>query len=143
MKKILFYSKNCKHSINLLNLLDEKNELNDIKLICFEEEKFPSQVTKVPTYITSELNHPLIGKEIFKFFDILEFFDKPTNNIKFWKEKIIRRPKIDNFMKGKEHQMNYDMIRANMEKNNDSNKSKQNMDDLNKLLNERNKNFKY
>lgn len=123
--------------MNLLDLLEQKGELNSIKQICFEEEKFPTQITKVPTYITSELNHPLIGKDIFKFFDILEFFDKPTNNIKFWKEKIIRRPKIDNFIKGKEHQMNYDMIRDNMEKQ----KQIEKQNELERLINERRNQF--
>jgi len=133
MKKILFYSKKCKHSLNLLNLLKETGDLDDIKIVCFEDDKFPVQINKVPTYITSELNHPLVGKDIFKFFDILEYFGKPTNNIKFWKEKIIKRPKIDNFIKGKEHQVNYDTLKNNLSRNNELKQR----NELNKLIEER------
>lgn len=139
--KLLFYSDRCKHSVNLLNLLQEIGELKDIKLICVDNENVPPKITKVPTYITSEINHPLIGKEIFKFFDILEFFDKPTNNIKFWKEKVIKRPTIDNFMKGKEHQMKYQIYQDNLSNNTNAIKDDRNEKEFNKLVNERKVHF--
>lgn len=134
--KLLFYSENCKHSMNLLNLLEEKGDLKEIKLICFEKDQFPPEVTKVPTYVTSELNHPLVGKDIFQFFDVLEFFDKPTNNIKFWKDKVIRRPKIDNFIKGKEHQMKYQMFQDNLNKNT-NHQVGNSQEELNQLIKDR------
>ena len=139
--KILFYSDKCKHSNNLLNILADKDLLKDIKLVSHEKHKFPPLITKVPTYITNEINHPLIGKEIFEFFDILDFFDKPTNNINYWKDKIIRRPTVDTFdnaRNAKEQPMKYLLDYENLIKNKNNNSSKtQNVDKFNNFVNNR------
>lgn len=106
--KILFYSKYCKHCSKLFTYKEDDDEFRSLKKICVDNNNnLPPQITKVPTFVSSELIAPITGKEVFAYFNCLEMFYQKTNNINYWKNKAIKRPVVDNFIPGKEQTLKY------------------------------------
>lgn len=118
--KVLFYSDYCKHCTKLLNHKQNDADFQHVKKICVDTAKdLPPQITKVPTLVASDLLTPITGKDVFSYFNCLEMFDQKTNNVTYWKNKAIKRPKVDVFMPGKEQQMQYQPVdKINSNKNN-------------------------
>jgi len=118
--KILFYSKHCKHCNTLFSYKENHSDFINIKKICVDNTQIPPQITKVPTLVSSDLIAPITGKEVFAYFNCLEMFYQKTNNINYWKNKIIKRPIVDNFIPGKEKPILYQEINVQSNKNSDS-----------------------
>lgn len=106
--KLLFYSKFCKHCNKLFSFKEDDEEFINFKKICVDNNhNLPPQITKVPTLVSDELLAPITGKEVFAYFNCLEMFYQKTNNINYWQNKAIKRPKVDNFIPGKEQPLKY------------------------------------
>lgn len=109
--KILFYSKLCKHCNKLFQYKENDPDFIPVKKICVDDTTdLPPQITKVPTLVTEELNSPITGKDVFAYFNCLEMFFQKTNNINYWKDKVLKRPMVDHFIPGKEKPMKYQQI---------------------------------
>lgn len=84
---ILFYSNNCNHSKNLIELIKKENKLSNFKLICVDINKnIPANIQKVPTLIVKNLNAPLEGNAAFNWVKTVSKFNEQTNNIKYVKK---------------------------------------------------------
>lgn len=109
--KLLFYSKYCNHCSDLFRFKENDDDFKHIKKICVDnDDNLPAQITKVPTLVSDELLAPIVGKEVFSYFNCLEMFYQQTNNINYWKDKVIKRPVVDNFIPGKEQPLKYQPI---------------------------------
>ena len=93
--KVLFYSNNCKFCSELVNKINESN-INDLKMVCIDENNSFENIKIVPTIIDSDYNEILEGKKAFDYINNKKFFDFPTSNILIWQEKEIPDPKIKN-----------------------------------------------
>jgi len=94
--KVIFYSKQCKFCLKLLTFLKQNNILNNYKLICVDNnDKIPKEITSVPTLVDSDLAQPLVGKNLFEYFNNKKFFDFPSNNLLNWENKVIPKPKVE------------------------------------------------
>ena len=82
---IVFYSKNCNASKNLLMIMKNINILNNFILYCIEDKKVPNGIKIVPTLLVSSINKPLEGVNAFKW----------VENIKFGLLQFLCGPKID------------------------------------------------
>ncbi len=83
MKSYIFYSSNCLHSMNLINLIKSENIVDDFNLIELEKnkDKIPSYIKKVPTIISHNLAKPLVGIECINWITNKKYFNQTTNNI--------------------------------------------------------------
>lgn len=80
---IVFYSRECETCKNLLTLLQNENLISYFKLFCVDDRlnELPVIVTVVPTMIVSNVNKPLIAKEIFEWVQQTKFLrQKMMNN---------------------------------------------------------------
>lgn len=75
--------------MNEHNLKEEFNMIDVLK-----NKDIPSHIKVVPTIIDTEIAKPLIGKLAFDYLVNKKFFDHPTNNINYWKDKTVPKPKI-------------------------------------------------
>ena len=60
-------------------------------------------------------------------------FDQKTNNINFWKNKVIKRPQVDNFIPGKEKPIKYqdvNLVRKKQDLQDDINNYKKRRDEF-------------
>ena len=64
---VLFYSKNCKNSLEFLKKLKEENMLNFFdEFFCVDQRKtLPPFLHSVPTIIVPEADKPLVGEDAF------------------------------------------------------------------------------
>ena len=87
MKSYIFYSSNCVHSMNLVELIKNEKILDEFIMIELEsnKDKIPSYITKVPTIISNNLAKPLIGG-----IECLNWI----NNRKYFNNTRIRRNKM-------------------------------------------------
>ncbi|ADO67515.1 hypothetical protein crov481 [Cafeteria roenbergensis virus] len=118
--KLLFYSKYCKHCSDLFRFKENSDDedFNKIKKICVDDDQnLPKQITKVPTLVSNDLLAPIVGKEVFAYFNCLEMFYQQTNNINYWNNKAIKRPVVDHFIPGKEQSLKYQPINEVKPKN--------------------------
>ena len=114
--KLLFYSKYCNHCSDLFRYKENDIDFKQIKQICTDNDNnLPPQITKVPTLVSNDLLAPIVGKEVFAYFNCLEMFHQQTNNINYWKDKAIKRPVVDNFIPGKEQTLKYQPINKNFD----------------------------
>ena len=73
---IVFYSKNCNASKNLLMIMKNINILNNFILYCIEDKKVPNGINIVPTLLVSSINKPLEGINAFKWVENIKFLKK-------------------------------------------------------------------
>ncbi len=68
-KNVLYFSKKCSHSQELIKELKENNLLEGINLICIDQRnvRLPAFLMEVPTLIVSDSKNPLIGDDAFKW----------------------------------------------------------------------------
>jgi hypothetical protein len=76
---IVFYSKNCNASKNLILIMKNINILNNFILYCIDEKKIPNGIKIVPTLLVSSINKPLEGINAFKWVENIKYLRK--NNI--------------------------------------------------------------
>ena len=78
---LLFYSKKCSTSINLIKLLHNENMLGYFKLCCVDDklDKLPSQITRVPTLIVKNIAKPLVASEAFEYIAKIKFIKNQPN----------------------------------------------------------------
>ena len=68
--RVLYYSKKCKYSIELYNLLHSNNLIKYVKLVCVDEidhQYLPKSITSVPSLLMQNVHKPLTGKELFSW----------------------------------------------------------------------------
>jgi|AntRauTorckE6833_2_1112554.scaffolds.fasta_scaffold25811_2 hypothetical protein len=72
---ILFYSRECTTSNNLLRLLQNENLLSYFKLFCVDDRlnEIPIAITVVPTMIVSTVSKPLVAQEAFEWVQQIKF----------------------------------------------------------------------
>ena len=77
-QNILFYSKMCESSANLMRMMDNEGILKHFKLICIDgkEDKLPEEITHVPTLIVANVPRPLIAKEAFKWLQNVKYINE-------------------------------------------------------------------
>ena len=92
--KVLFYSESCKFSSDLISKLKETSFVKDFQLINVDKNQIPSKIKVVPTIIDSEYKDLLEGKKAFEYIFNKKYFNNPTNNFLFWKDKNIPKPDI-------------------------------------------------
>ena len=94
--KVLFYSKKCKFSNQIINKINESKFSSEFKMINIDNsDQVPEQIKVVPTIIDPELKDLLEGKKAFDYLNNKKYFDNSTNNFHLWKDKDIPIPKID------------------------------------------------
>ena len=83
MDIVLFYSKKCKISIKLLDIIQKENISNKCTLICIDDNKIklPTNITNIPAIITKNINKPLYNNDCVDFIYNMKFFNQTTNNI--------------------------------------------------------------
>jgi hypothetical protein len=85
---ILFYSKNCSTSLNLLQLMKNENLIQHFKLICVETHmnNIPKDIKRVPTLIVKDIPKPLECADAFKWIENIKYIRhqniNKTNQIK-------------------------------------------------------------
>lgn len=72
---ILFYSRECSTSNNLLRLLQNENLLSYFKLFCVDDRlnEIPVAITVVPTLVVSTVSKPLVAQEAFEWVQQIKF----------------------------------------------------------------------
>ena len=94
--KVLFYSKKCKFSDQIIKKINESKFSSEFKMINIDNsDQVPEQIKVVPTIIDPELKDLLEGKKAFDYLNNKKYFDNSTNNFHLWKDKEIPIPKID------------------------------------------------
>lgn len=94
--KVLFYSKKCKFSNQIINKIIESKFSSEFKMINIDSnDQVPDQIKVVPTIIDPEFKDLLEGKKAFDYLNNKKYFDNSTNNFHLWKDKEIPIPKID------------------------------------------------
>lgn len=93
--KILFYSKECKYSNELISKIQETELVNEFNLIDINESEIPETIKVVPTIIDSEYKDLLEGKKAFEYIFNNKYFNNKTNNLYLWLNKELAKPKID------------------------------------------------
>ena len=94
--KVLFYSKKCKFSNQIINKIIESKFSSEFKMINIDNsDQVPEQIKVVPTIIDPEFKDLLEGKKAFDYLNNKKYFDNSTNNFHLWKDKEIPIPKID------------------------------------------------
>ena len=81
--KIIFYSYHCEYCIKMINYIKKNNISSLFKLINIDENNYPKSIDIIPTLIDTELNQPLKGKSVFEYLLNIQYFNNPTNNIKY------------------------------------------------------------
>ena len=84
---IMFYSKKCEHSMELIKLLDQRGLISMFKFICVDDNNnIPPCVESIPTIIVNDISKPLIGSSAFRWINTITQFQQPSNNILVSKE---------------------------------------------------------
>ena len=79
---IIFYSKDCKFSEQLITFMHKINILQKFKLISVDNNNnLPPNITRVPTLIVSNINKPLVGTDAFNWLKTINQFNQYTGNI--------------------------------------------------------------
>mgnify|MGYP001380440454 CR=1 FL=1 len=92
--KVLFYSKNCKFSKEIIEKLNESEYSKEFRFINVDTNKVPDKIKVVPTIIDSEYKNLLEGKKAFEYLFNKKYFNISTNNLLLWKDKVIPKPDI-------------------------------------------------
>ena len=92
--KVLFYSKNCKFSKEIIEKLNESEYSKEFRFINVDTNKVPDKIKVVPTIIDSEYKNLLEGKKAFEYLFNKKYFNISTNNLLMWKDKVIPKPDI-------------------------------------------------
>lgn len=122
-KHILFYSDKCKHCSALLTSINKTCTQDNYKFISVDNSsiKIPEIITKVPTLIVKGMNKPLVGKEVFSWFNSQQFLNLSTNNINnifnphFKSDNTLANSKDINYvsLNGNDDDMNKRIVRVN------------------------------
>ncbi len=73
MYNIVFYSRRCNLSIDLLNILKNEKMIDYFKLVCVDDDLERCPVKMVPTMIIKGINKPLQGKETIQWVNQTKF----------------------------------------------------------------------
>jgi len=92
--KVLFYSEKCKYSSELIKKLKDTKFSKEFQHVNIDCSPVPSQIKVVPTIIDPEYKDLLEGKKAFEYIFNKKYFDNPTNNLLFWKDKDLPNPDI-------------------------------------------------
>ena len=105
MKFYVFYSKQCKYSNKLLELIKEYKLLDECNLISLEDNynNIPKNIKIVPTIIAPNLAKPLVGNDKIIWIENLKYFNQTTNNIKL---NNTINPDIKSALEGLEYNKN-------------------------------------
>jgi len=94
--KVLFYSKKCNFSNQIIEKINESKFSSEFKMINIDNtDQVPDLIKVVPTIIDPEFKDLLEGKKAFEYLNNKKYFDNSTNNLHLWKDKEIPTPKID------------------------------------------------
>ena len=94
--EVLFYSKKCTFSNQIIKKINESKFSSEFKMINIDNsDQVPEQIKVVPTIIDPEFKDLLEGKKAFDYLNNKKYFDNSTNNFHLWKDKDIPIPKID------------------------------------------------
>ena len=79
---LLFWSKRCPMSKNLLNILDNEKLLNNFKLICVDDNinNIPKVIEKVPTMIVVGYPTPIVASETFDWIQKIKYIRGSNNS---------------------------------------------------------------
>jgi hypothetical protein len=79
---ILFYSRNCKTSIHLLNIMQNENLINYFRLFCVDERlgDVPPNITTVPTIIMANTHKIFVANDCFKCIENIKFITNQNKN---------------------------------------------------------------
>lgn len=80
---ILFYSKQCLMSQNVLIVLKNENLLSHFKLFCVDDklDYVPKDIEKVPTMIVEGVDKPLVENAIYEWIKQIKFLQHKINTI--------------------------------------------------------------
>lgn len=120
--KVLFYSKNCKFSKEIIEKLNESEYSKEFRFINVDTNKVPDKIKVVPTIIDSEYKNLLEGKKAFEYLFNKKYFNISTNNLLMWKDKVIPKPDIveDKLAKKEEDILESQKILEKQEKDEDN-----------------------
>ena len=79
--KIIFYSEKCIYSSKLLKYINNNNINHLFKIINIDNNKYPKEITVVPSIIDTNLNQILKGEQVFNYIKNIKYFNNSTNNI--------------------------------------------------------------
>ena len=83
MKNILYFSKNCEHSKNVVEAIRNKNLMDTFVFVCIDSkeirQKLPREVTHCPSVVTSD-RRLISGDDIYKLFPQDDISPFTTNN---------------------------------------------------------------
>jgi hypothetical protein len=137
-KHILFFSDNCFHCTNLINLIHTSKTFDNYKFISVDNPsiKIPEIIEKVPTLIVKGMNKPLIGKEVFNWIQSQQFINLSTNNITTTKNPNFKLETTNgraqsNLCEGRSSDINYISLTDNED---ELNKKLVNFNKLNELF---------
>lgn len=102
-KHLLFFSEYCKHSIELLSSLKQKNQLESIELICIDSRYAKDNITYINVSDTKTMTLPpmincvptlciLPNYEILQGSKIMEYYTPMSKNIEEAREEINAEP---------------------------------------------------
>lgn len=93
---MLFYSRNCKTCNDLFTVLKNENMLSYLKLVCVDNilDKIPSNITVVPTLMLTNINKPLVCKEIFEWINAVKSFNSGSSASSTGTNKSISHGKL-------------------------------------------------
>ena len=102
-KHLLFFSEYCKHSIELLGNLKQKNQLESIELICIDSRYTKDNITHINVSETKTMTLPpmincvptlciLPNYEILQGSKIMEYYTPMSKNIEEAREEINAEP---------------------------------------------------
>lgn len=68
-RNVLFFSKSCMASNNLINLMKHEDLLKYFEMVCIDgiEDKIPTDITHVPALIVSDVPKPLMANDAFEW----------------------------------------------------------------------------
>lgn len=83
MNNIFFFSYQCGTCIKVKKILENEGLINNFYQYCVDNnlDNLPPQITRIPTLIVSNINKPLIGKEIFNWINKMKFIKYNKNTI--------------------------------------------------------------
>lgn len=83
MNNIFFFSYQCGTCIKVKKILENEGLMNNFYQYCVDNnlDNLPPQITRIPTLIVSNINKPLIGKEILNWINQMKFIKYNKNTI--------------------------------------------------------------
>jgi len=91
-RNVLFYSKQCSLSRQILNILNQEQFINFFVLFCVDGRlhEVPKGITHVPTMIVNGIDKPLVANDIMGWINNMKFlkYNNPNNNQQQKKDRL-------------------------------------------------------